>query len=624
MLVRKNKDIVEIASGYFNQIATLADDQDQKAIDTLLAKDYFTLDVKWGINPGLITPAGFHEMKGNMRAAEFLRKNGADVDYMGFGAAIRGDVSRADYLRSQYGANPSLIARGAAYSGYLNYAEWLVCWLGVDAFNIVLGLIAAKRYERAKEFITEYKFTIPHDYESEFWQAVGMTEGQLTPALSEIYALLDGHYTTPEKEKDFKKYQITLGAGLSGNYLLSDDADDKTKHGFYHGMIRGGRLEGLPDSYYQPKPLTFDTSIYFDLDNAVLGCNIDFLERCYEKNNTSRATRTTFKRWLYYLTMESNDLKLIRCVPTRSNMVAEFYYYGGELTNFRTPLMATITFKTLSFIFKTRNPSIIDRLDCHTFLRYLPNADMARHLLAFDDNIEFQTVLLEKFNAMDWKHHFQSYRHFDLPTVMLEANKIRTLMKKYEFSYDQSHALIQSADLRNLLLRTCKDITTFFDRNICSLLVTKLGNLTTTEAADLIAKIRYYRHTIQDILHIANHFKTYALTHTSEQSTHAAGIATALTRTRTHQEVVDVLSNEMQLLQNAKAQQAEANQSLYDTVTKSTARFFHHAKSFFNNDPTPQHLRTYQTNTTDSDYERLVADSITSVNSKISAQNSTL
>jgi hypothetical protein len=617
MLVRKDINQAKTASGYFNQIAVAALEQDQDEIDSLLSKDYFTLDIKWGFGFGHLTPAGFHELKGDTKAAEFLMKNGADVDYMAFGAALRGDMTRADILRTRHGANPSIIARGAAYSGYQRYAEWLVLFRGANPLDVVLGLISAKEYADAKKFITTFGVSLRLGRETDFWQTVGMTEGVLTPELKEIYVLLDGNYIDDKNEENYKKYQVALGAGLSGNYELSKDADDTTKKGFYHGAIRGGYSNDVPDSCYQPKPLAADIPIHFDLNDAVSGCNIDFLERCYEENKSTRAARVTFLRWLYFKTLESNDLQLIRCVPQRSNLITELFKYGGELTDFSTIYSRNLTFKTLSFVFKTRNSNIINHLDAYDFLDYLPNADIARHLLAFDDNIAFHQKLLDRFDTFKWDGFLLRNKKYDLSLVISEANKIRTFMQKYKFNYDQALAFIKSADLRNFLFNTCKDVTMQIDRDICSIIVSNLATIGKSDAADLIAKIRYYRHTIQDILHIADDFKNYAATHVSEQSTHAASIANALAQSRKNEVVVDVLAHEMQLLQTAKAESSQPSQPLYSSLMKSAAGLFNTAKSLLVNDQTPAHLKSYQNKITDDGYETLVTNSMAAINTKL-------
>jgi hypothetical protein len=61
----------------------------------------------------------------NKEAAEFLGKMGANVDFIGYGAALGGDIDYAEILRLEQKANKNWSARGAAEGGYQHYADRL-------------------------------------------------------------------------------------------------------------------------------------------------------------------------------------------------------------------------------------------------------------------------------------------------------------------------------------------------------------------------------------------------------------------------------------------------------------------------------------------------------------------
>lgn len=609
-LVRAERDAV---AGYFLEICQAAADGDQQRIDELRKKEFFTLNVKRGYAFGLITPAGYLEMIDNQRAADFLLKNGADVDYMGFGAALNGDIARAEYLRKNYGADPTVIARGAACGGFHLYAKWLYADRGANKFDILLGLITGGYYKSAVEFIEEYNVFMPHMRESEFWQAVGMSEGRLTPDLQKIYeAFLDGFLSGTDTAY---LHQIYRGAGMSGNYKIDPDTDPQLKKSFYNGSVKGGHLECLPESIYLAQPKVHSYDIKFHLGDAMEGCNLDFLDRCREANKSDRSAMKEYYQWAYYMVSVSNDIQLINSTPTRSSFVKDFLKYGHRLPDYHFLDIWDYTYNTLSFIFKTRNQDFLTEFTLHYLVDVLPNEKIATFLMAFDDNEAFKEKLSALFATLKPDSWDYKRLNYDFSQAYSSANKIRTLMLKYKFNYDQAYALVKYPDFRNFLMNTCKDVTQYFDRDVCSVIASELGRLQAPDVSDLIVKLRYHRHIIQDILHIADEFTKYAVTHETEQGKHAASLASVLAETRKNTEVVDLLSHELQLLQDAKDKATAQPASGISALMQSTAGFFSvaakRAKGLYQTDSAPAHEKSYQS-TGDDGYEAMVRNAMTS------------
>jgi hypothetical protein len=267
-----------VAIDYFEQVLTCARLRDQARLNELLQKNYFSLDVLKGTSFGLISPAGFLEYKGEHNAADFLRQNGADVNYMGYGAALVGNHMRCEILRKEYGADPSFIAKGAAVAGNMDYAEGLYLRSGASWYDIVLGCVLGSSSLNALHFLDRHLTSITfkpdlanrfrlmnlsqlsegaidafwnyinyaqlfygndeHPKLREFWRAVGVANVQLDDNLLLLWKFLN-----PSAKPEPWHHDMYYGMGLAGRQL-AEETDQATTFLLQICYISGGQLNG--------------------------------------------------------------------------------------------------------------------------------------------------------------------------------------------------------------------------------------------------------------------------------------------------------------------------------------------------------------------------------------------
>lgn len=644
---------------YFAEILDCARSHNQKKINELLEKNYFSLDVLKGTRQGLLTPAGLLEMLGETEAAEFLMRNGADVDYMGYGAALKGQENqlRCELLRKKYGANPNFIAKAAAVVGNIEYAEELHLHHGVDWYDIVIGCVNGGDSRLALHFIENHISSILHanietgDWltsESEltpecrerfwelvevsnplyghsaviheFWRAVGMAGLEVDEDVKLLSRFLNSNRVELD---DGLPCDVYYGRGLVG-VALPENADLKLKQAYYKGAIHGNHNDLIPDELYEPEP-DYEY-IPIDFEPALYGRNLAYIESCIKANKLNPEMMSEIDRWLSYLAVASQDEQVIRHSHlygfSRLNQFNHFLH-GREIRSigFSFTDLHVKMYKTVSLVYTYLDKTYLRNLGEMEFFRLVPNEKIATQLMAFDANDEFQRELLARFTALNMgasDNRFISRCYYDFEQAYANARKVRTLMHKYHFNYDQALAIVQSKDLRNFILNACRDIAAELTSGISAKIVSKLSGLQLSDASGLIDQIRYYRLFVVDILKIADNLQGYADQHNNEQGQHAASLAQTFKSTRNYATAVDALSCEQELLDQAKQGKGAKFLNNAPSALQSVVGFFGavglRAKSY--RGTIHNHEQEYTMPVVSDDYHEIVSTSLQMLRAK--------
>lgn len=145
----------------YMEIYQIAKKKDQIALNKLLAKGV-CIDQLRDAN-SLLTPAALLAKEGLRSSAEFLKKNGALDIFVGYGAALGGQVKYAEYLRINDAGNLdlNLMAQGAAEGGYIGYADQLCYNWGASCTYMVKGALKGgylNNAEKIYQFLLKIRF----------------------------------------------------------------------------------------------------------------------------------------------------------------------------------------------------------------------------------------------------------------------------------------------------------------------------------------------------------------------------------------------------------------------------------------------------------------------------------
>lgn len=436
--------------------------------------DIANVNVKNGFAFDVITPGGMLEMdKGNEAAVDLLLKQGADVDYLAYGAVLGGNVERAEYYRKHFGADPNLIAKGAACVGNVSYAQYLHEQHGATALSITIGLILGHIHVNANDGLARLKAT-PNMTSDQLqnlkddWQAV-------VTAIGISYGTAPEELNIPDSIKNDPKFNewLAFGAGIAGRDIAFKDAEHRAW--LERGMILGGH-----DEFFEQRIPDFEKNPY---RYAAQGSHTSFDNKY--ASFAKEASKEDDYSDRFIGAHESNDIGSVK--PYRDGTIKSTWYngmyYNAKLQprNLSLRMILCIYHSNSAGDFKLQDVSIA---------KLLPNAQYALHALAFNCSPELHKRLIDISNAKDEKLPYNIFN------VVKDAQKIRAIMDKYQLNYDQAHALHTSADVRKLVLSICKDVNNQDNQFPLPLMIAQLKdctNLSRADIKDLFQKIRHYR-----------------------------------------------------------------------------------------------------------------------------------
>lgn len=134
----------------FEQIYQAAKAKDGNAIRAILSQPG-CIDIYDGRR--YATPAALLAAEGDFEAAKFLMQFGADVNWVGHGAAVGGHFDFAEEMRTIYKAHVNWIAAGAAQGGMRDYAKTLHVDYKADISWIAKGAVVGKRRDYVNELL---------------------------------------------------------------------------------------------------------------------------------------------------------------------------------------------------------------------------------------------------------------------------------------------------------------------------------------------------------------------------------------------------------------------------------------------------------------------------------------
>ena len=432
------------------------------------------INVKNGFPFGLLTPAGLLQMENNQPAVALLLGSGADVDYVGYGAALGNHVEAAEFYRKYHGANPNLLAQGAAYAGNFEYAKKLLKH-GASKMSVILGSFMGKDNTKdninvAIAGIKDIRSIITADDWHEIAMTIGMTYGSMPSEFASGFEKINATY-------EIDKW-ILYGAGIAGHSVAETVSEFDVSLGklapYEQGIILGGHF-----GYFENKTPDFN--------------NLAFLYAA-QGNHTSFDAK-------YAEMIKDTDYEIERHKGVHySNDIASMMEWRKNhlLSAFNDRHIASLdglSFKMLSqYYSQTSYRGLFDKL---SIKKLLPNENIALHALTFNDNEDFKDrlIAIAKNESNILPYNFLN--------VVSAANKLHQMMRKYEFSYDQALALLKSSELRKFVFALCKDVTN--EENgipfkVRAIFVKQAGNLDLKDAEGLLKKIHRFRFVTKDLL----------------------------------------------------------------------------------------------------------------------------
>ncbi len=460
-----------------------------------------TIDVRVGGKFGVITPAGLHAMYANEDAVRFLVRHHADIDFVGYGAALANRVEQAEFWRKSHGAHPDMLARAAAYAGNMEYATTLKTKYGASSLEIGIGLVMGAHHLLFKKWLLQDNVFIGDDELNALAVAAGIA-GSASIELTDILCRLNDAKTA-----------LNTGAAMAGRSHFNQSRDTM-EAGVEKGLMDGGHLQLLPlDAFDKHESARM----------AWKSSHIDFLIMYYERMKRAKKIVPFTLPLTTRAISDSRNIHLIehmtRFHPEVAPLLEPTFYF-----KYNNPM----SFKLLTYYFQ-KNPSLKAKMVEYLILiKILPNTAMALHLFVFHSTPAFNELLLE-VAAEDENIKMQ------LTGWMKQADIIRRLMQRYEFNFDQALAITNSADLRRLLLCTVKDFTTCFSSlplDIKACIISHLSDLSLADAKNIIEKVRHYKLVVNDIWRIAAAFQQYADNVAAPLRERATSLSTALYATR--------------------------------------------------------------------------------------------
>lgn len=491
---------------WFDEIYQAALEKNIERINFILENDGCIDEYKKGI----LTPAGKLASEGNKEAVEFLIQFGANVNAIGFGAALGRKKDLAEFLYARHGANINELAAGAAATGDREYAEYCRKHRGAHSDFIAWGAELGGDNFYAEELFNDHKADVKQlargaafrgdEKRTEYWQRESIID------------------------------ETAYNAMLGGNEKLASNLAKLRIHILAKSLARAGFTRKSYSLFIKVrKPSANEMAM-----EAALGGFKSYSEFLRTKK-LAQAEDISFNaaqtgHFRYALELIKLDNKKISIKVAMGAAYGCHFRFCSEL------------YEKFHFDINCIVPNTISS-------QAFSSPDSALHALSFIPNASFRSNLAYKIQLSD-------KINYNLNELAIKASHINSYMI-YNLNYNECLAWMNSKELRTLIIFFRDSFIKKISSDIFLYIASFYSTLTHTDNKNLLNKITF----IINLRFLMNDFETYSSWTNIFNRLHKERANSLLSVVRLEREpnqVLSLLKNQIRLF-NTKDEKKPAN-----------------------------------------------------------------